>query len=68
PSGTGRIEAYTVAHDRNGPTAAIIIARNDDRRFLARMTADLDRLMSQNAVGTTVRVEAGTPANIARFT
>ncbi|MEM8826621.1 MAG: acetyl-CoA acetyltransferase [Pseudomonadota bacterium] len=67
PSGTGRIEAYTVAHDRNGPTAAIIIARDDDRRFLARMTAGLDDLMTQNAVGLTTRVEAGSPVNTARL-
>ena len=61
-SGRGRIEAYTVMHDRNGqPALGYICGRLDDngtegRRFLANTPEDpnlLHHLLSDEAVGRT---------------
>ncbi|WP_101756733.1 acetyl-CoA acetyltransferase [Oceanicoccus sp. KOV_DT_Chl] len=54
-SGTGTIEAYTVAHSRTGPERAIVIGRlNNQRRFIANTTTDeatLNALLERDAVG-----------------
>jgi acetyl-CoA C-acetyltransferase len=59
--GRGRIEAYTVVHDRDGAAnAGIVIGRlDDDRRFLAFLDDDPDALAALEAdegVGRTGRV------------
>ncbi|ARB47161.1 hypothetical protein [Alloalcanivorax xenomutans] len=64
--GPARIESYTLAVGRNGPTASIILGRlvRDDRRFIANTQPDpslLLRMMQNDYVGATgaVRVVDG---------
>jgi acetyl-CoA C-acetyltransferase len=71
PSGRGRIEAYTVVHDRDGaPELGIVIGRLDDeRRFLAWLDADAGALAefeTREGVGRTGRVRPDGDVN--RFT
>ncbi len=71
PSGAGRIETYTVLHDRDGqPTQAIIIGRlSDDRRFIANTPADrsiFEALMAREAIGTTGTVSSSGGINTFR--
>jgi acetyl-CoA C-acetyltransferase len=68
PSGSGTIETYTVAHDRDGnPIRGIIIGRlGDGRRFLANTPADrvtLDSLMASEGVGRRGTVSSANGSN-----
>ncbi len=56
PQGGGKIEAYTVAHDREGPVAGLAVGRLDEsgERFVAHTPADpamFERLMTQEMIG-----------------
>jgi len=60
-SGQGRIEAYTITHDRSGaPELGVVIGRlNDDRRFVANTPSDrtfLEDFKAVEAVGRKGRV------------
>jgi acetyl-CoA C-acetyltransferase len=71
PEGPGRIETYTVVHDRTGePERGIVIGRlADERRFLAWLDGDGDALRSletAEGVGRTGRVRPDGDVN--RFT
>jgi acetyl-CoA C-acetyltransferase len=60
-SGRGRIEAYTITHDRSGaPELGIVIGRlHDDRRFVANTPSDrtlLEDFTALEAVGRKGRV------------
>jgi acetyl-CoA C-acetyltransferase len=68
PAGRGRIESYTVLHDREGaPETGVVVARLDDgRRFLAFVDGGAEALVSlegSEGVGRTGRVRAGRDAN-----
>ena len=65
PSGEGRIEAFTVIHDRGRPAFAILIVRLDDgdMRCLAQVHDGLDALIDVPVVGRRVQVATATPAN-----
>ena len=68
PSGEGRIETFTVVHDRGPPVFAIVIGRlNDGRRFLAQMHESLDALIDLPVVGRRITVTTGEPVNKARL-
>ncbi|HKJ24556.1 MAG TPA: acetyl-CoA acetyltransferase, partial [Myxococcota bacterium] len=69
--GRGRIETYTVVHDREGePNAGIVVGRlEDERRFLAFLEDDRDALLSLEAaegVGRSGRVRPD--GDVHRFT
>jgi acetyl-CoA C-acetyltransferase len=68
-SGAGRIEAYTVMHDRDGaPSAGVVLGRLDDeRRFIAKLPADqsvLGGLEREQGVGLTGRVRPRDDSNV----
>jgi acetyl-CoA C-acetyltransferase len=68
-SGPGRIEAYTVVHDRDGaPSAGVVIGRlDDDRRFIATLPADaavLGALEDVQGVGMAGRVRHRDDVNV----
>ena len=68
PTGAGRIETFTVVHDRGRPAWAIVVGRLDDgRRFLAQMRERLDGLIDAPAIGRRIAVVAGNPVNAARL-
>ncbi len=68
PSGAGRIETYTVVHEKGAPAFAIVIGRDaEDRRFLAVGREDLGRYMAHDLIGAPITVEAGEPANVVRL-
>lgn len=68
PSGTGRIETFTVVHERGQPGFAIVIGRLDDgRRFLSKMFEGLASLIDRPAIGRRIAVTAGRPVNQARL-
>ena len=58
PSGRGRVETYTVIHDRDGYRMGVIVGRDEaDRRFAAVIpgteTEALASLEAQEGVGRT---------------
>ena len=63
PSGKGRVETYTIGHDRDGtPNQGIIVGRLEetDARFLANTPPDPDLLAAletREVIGMTGRVE-----------
>lgn len=62
PEGEGRLETFTVVHDKGEPKFAIIIGRLDSgERFLAQMHGGLEPLMEAPVVGHRLRVAAGEP-------
>jgi acetyl-CoA C-acetyltransferase len=65
PDGAGRIETFTVIHDRGVPAFAIVIGRldADDSRFLAQMRDGLEALIDAPAVGRPIQVTADDPVN-----
>jgi acetyl-CoA C-acetyltransferase len=70
PNGPGRIETYTVLHDKGLAKSAIIIGRLESgARFLSTSKdhAMLMALMARNAIGAAITVTAGQPCNIATF-
>ncbi|MBA4756896.1 acetyl-CoA acetyltransferase [Sphingosinicella sp.] len=65
PEGEGRLETFTVVHDKGEPMFAIVIGRLDSgERFLAQMHSGLEPLMESPVIGHRLRVAAGEP-NIA---
>ena len=69
PSGGGRVETYTVLHDREGqPEKGVVIGRLDDgRRFVANVAGDrsvLESLMSSEGIGRTGRVASKGGCNL----
>ncbi len=67
PSGTGRIDGYTVAFHRGSATSGVIVGSLNGKRFVARMLEGLDRLMATNCVGQRVSVVPADPSNIASW-
>ena len=67
PEGPGTVETYTVICGRSGPERGLIVGRLEDgRRFLAVTPDDpalLERMMTEEMIGTSGRVETGTPVN-----
>lgn len=66
PSGSGRVEAYTVVHDREGaPQRGIVVGRLDGgRRFIANTPPDralLEEMEAREFVGARGRVSADGP-------
>jgi acetyl-CoA C-acetyltransferase len=59
-NGSATVETYTVMHDRNGPSYAILFGRlDDDRRFIANTPADqglLREMVECDMLGTPGRV------------
>lgn len=70
PNGPGRVETFTVVHDRGRPAFAIIVGRLDasSHRFLAQMHDGLDALIDRPVIGRAISVTAGDPVNMAHFT
>jgi acetyl-CoA C-acetyltransferase len=68
PSGPGRIETYTVVHDRDGPKFGLIIGRLDNgQRFLAHSDPSreaLVRLMEKDYMGAPGTVSTGEKTNL----
>ena len=63
PNGQGSVETYTVIHDRDGPTHAIVIGRlttgdNKGERFVAKCTdlETMERMKERVMLGETVQV------------
>lgn len=58
--GEGRVETYTVMHDRDGPTGALLFARRPDgTRFMANTPSDrglLEAIEASEFIGATGRV------------
>ena len=69
PDGEGRIEAFTVVHDRGRPAFAILIVRlgANDVRCLAQVYDDLEALIDKPVIGRRVTVVTGDPVNRARL-
>ncbi len=65
PDGPGTVETYTVICGRSGPERGVIVGRLEDgRRFLALTPHDpalYERMMSEEVIGQTGRVESGQP-------
>ena len=68
PSGEGKIETYTVVHNRKGPHFSIVLGRlNDGRRFIAHTPPDeatLRNLMEVDSLGRPGTVSVGDGHNI----
>jgi acetyl-CoA C-acetyltransferase len=68
PDGNGRVETYTVMHDRSGPRIGIIVGRLENgSRFLAHTKDDpatLNSLMDNDPLGARGRVTAGEKTNL----
>jgi acetyl-CoA C-acetyltransferase len=68
PEGEGRIETYTVMHDRGGPKIGIVIGRlASGKRFLAHTPGDLatlNDLMAREALNRPGRVAPGDKINL----
>ncbi len=72
PSGSARVETYTVVTDRRGKRFGIIVGRqnSDDARFLAHTPHDdatLNRMMEEEMLGREGTVTAGAPTNLFVF-
>ena len=71
PEGPGTVETYTVICGRGGPERGLIVGRLEDgRRFLAVTPDDPalhERMMTEEVIGQTGRVESGQPVNTFRF-
>jgi acetyl-CoA C-acetyltransferase len=67
PEGPGRIETFTIVHDRGKPAFAILIGRleADNRRFLARIQDIGQALPARLAIGGRVMVRSGDNGNLA---
>lgn len=67
PSGTARVETYTVACDRTGPTQGIVVGRLENgSRFLANTDNDqayLKRFMAEEQLGRTGNVNSNNGKN-----
>ena len=62
PSGNGRVEAFTVIHDKGAPAFGIVIGRQEDgTRFLAQVHDGLDTMIDAPVIGRRLSVVAGTP-------
>ncbi|QMW22829.1 acetyl-CoA acetyltransferase [Sandaracinobacteroides saxicola] len=61
PAGEGRIEAFTVIHDRGRPAFAIVIGRQagDGARFLAQVHDGCGAMVDADLIGAPVTVTAG---------
>ena len=65
PEGTGRLETFTVVHDKGVPAFAIVIARDaEERRFLGVAREGLDLYLAGDVIGAGVTVAAGQPVNM----
>jgi acetyl-CoA C-acetyltransferase len=68
PAGEGRIETFTVVHDKGVPAFAIVIGRQaDGARFLAQMHEGAGALVDVPVIGRRVTVTAGSPVNLVRL-
>ncbi|MEM9879280.1 MAG: acetyl-CoA acetyltransferase [Pseudomonadota bacterium] len=71
PSGSGRVETYTVIYGKDGPTKAIFIGRldDDDARFLAisKDAQTLGQMIDRPVIGRPITVSQGEKSNIAAF-
>jgi acetyl-CoA C-acetyltransferase len=67
PEGPGRIETFTVVHDRGEPAFAILVGRldADDARFLAQVHEGAGALIDAPAVGRPVQVRPTDTVNLA---
>ncbi|MCS6987747.1 MAG: acetyl-CoA acetyltransferase [Sphingomonadaceae bacterium] len=69
PEGPGRIETFTVVHDRGRPAFAIVIGRLDanGHRFLAQIHDSPEALIDTPAIGRPVTVRPTDTVNLARL-
>ena len=69
PEGSGRVETFTVIHDRGNPMFAIIIGRldADNSRFLAQIHDDPGALIDVPVVGRPILVRPTDTVNLARL-
>jgi acetyl-CoA C-acetyltransferase len=71
PNGAGRVETYTVIHDKGIPVVGIIIGRlaTNEARFFAQTTDAnmLSEMIDKPVIGRAIQVTAGTPVNTAVF-
>jgi acetyl-CoA C-acetyltransferase len=67
PDGAGRIETFTVIHDRGVPRFAILISRLADsgHRFLAQLHEGFEALIDAPAIGRPVSVRPTETVNLA---
>ena len=69
PSGKGKVETYTVIHDKGVPAFALIVGRldSDGSRFLAQIHESPGALVDVPVIGRALTVEPGDTVNIARL-
>jgi acetyl-CoA C-acetyltransferase len=68
PSGTGRIETFTVVYDGGKPAFALIVGRQENGvRFLAQLRECAEALLSTSAIGRRITVTTSDPANLAEL-
>ena len=67
-NGSATVETYTVMHDRQGPTYAILFGRlGDGRRFIANTPADpglLQDMVDRDLIGAKGRVSHDNGINL----